>query len=239
MIIQSKFRDYYDNCVGFGIDKAVVYNRVENVISQPKRAVAGRSANDNLCVDVLRRISANDDLMARLGVPGYHKIHVGFCGKIHVGLYYATRHGELITDKNRIFSADQMHFAWSENDLTDEQLHTPHRSWSTSKNGSTLAKWFEKNEGHFEIECEELFMKHKLVSFCVDNQREALIVNPILKNYGFQKIKDGIQAFQEITMHISGPLYQCDKEPDPISDVLRAHAKGFDKNSFRKGPGGS
>ena len=64
-----------------------------------------------------------------------------------------------------------------------------------------------------------------------------LTVNPVLKNYGFQRIMDPFTAFQEIQMFISGVLGSPEKETATISDVHRLEAAGFDKKwSFRKPP---
>lgn len=60
------------------------------------------------------------------------------------------------------------------------------------------------------------------------------IINPRLKDYGFDRIKDGVAAFQEISMYLSNILVE-QKETVVIEDRLRVEQHGFDlKTSFRK-----
>jgi hypothetical protein len=59
-------------------------------------------------------------------------------------------------------------------------------------------------------------------------------VNPLLRKYNFEQVKDPYSAWQEISQFLGSELAtQRDPNP-PIPDELRAQAKGFDKWSFRK-----
>lgn len=78
---------------------------------------------------------------------------------------------------------------------------------------------------------------------CLDGNYKAgnsrqLIVNPKLKDWGFQSVKDPVTAFQDIYMYISGVLGIDAPEMVKISDKEMAKKRGHDgKFSFRKPPG--
>ena len=62
----------------------------------------------------------------------------------------------------------------------------------------------------------------------------CLRVNPILSDYGFQKIKNNFDAYQDISMYLSNNLANT-MDPNPVvTDELKAHAHGFNEWSFRR-----
>ena len=65
--------------------------------------------------------------------------------------------------------------------------------------------------------------------------RSMIITNPSLMGRGFQKFKDGVSAFQEISAFISGTLNTANQMKHVASDQELIAAHGFDKHSFRKG----
>ena len=65
--------------------------------------------------------------------------------------------------------------------------------------------------------------------------KDAFIINPLLKDYEFYKVFDTFQAFQEIQMYIGGVLGSKENEIIKISDKDKINQHGFDfKWSFRK-----
>lgn len=60
--------------------------------------------------------------------------------------------------------------------------------------------------------------------------------NPILKNYGFQRIYDPYTAFQEISMYLGSILVDDNTDMDSVNDFDMSRAKGFDEWSFKKMP---
>lgn len=68
--------------------------------------------------------------------------------------------------------------------------------------------------------------------------QQELIINPRLKDWGFQSVKDPVTAFQEIYMYISGVLGVSVPKMVKITDKEMAKKRGHDdKYSFRKPPG--
>jgi len=72
-------------------------------------------------------------------------------------------------------------------------------------------------------------------SVTVDYRKEEkVVVNPRLKDIGFDKFMDGFQAFQELDRFVSNELAPVDSRVVVIPDKLKAESHGFDKFSFRK-----
>lgn len=60
--------------------------------------------------------------------------------------------------------------------------------------------------------------------------------NPILKNFGFQRIYDPYTAFQEISMYLGSVFVDDNTDMDNVNDFDMSRAKGFDEWSFKKMP---
>lgn len=60
-----------------------------------------------------------------------------------------------------------------------------------------------------------------------------LVVNPCLRDIGFQSILDPYTCFQEISMYLSGVMGCTEKDVIEVSDVTQKYKKGFDDNSFK------
>lgn len=238
MIINSPFRDYYDHCIGYGIDKGIVFNREQPVvIYHPGRSSAGRSALDDAAADITALYARIRDQIPMLVSDSHSTALVGFCGKVHLGVTRHVKNGKPMTAREYANGEGDPECRWSESEFSEVELNqeiVTDRWWLLKSNPKTLGEWFSRTEDHRVHEDIELFVKHNLVSFYMDSYR--LILNPVLKDLNFQKVVDGVSAFQEIAMHVSGVLKQPEMKAEPISDVLRASSKGFDKNSFRRGP---
>lgn len=68
----------------------------------------------------------------------------------------------------------------------------------------------------------------------LDRNQSKGVINPKLKDYQFDRIKDSFTAFQEISIYLSNILVE-QKETVVIEDKFRIEQHGFDlKKSFRK-----
>ena len=61
-----------------------------------------------------------------------------------------------------------------------------------------------------------------------------LIINPSLKDMGFQKIFDPYTCFQEIDMFLSGIMQSPEKKMVNLTDKDMRDKKGFNDMSFKK-----
>lgn len=64
--------------------------------------------------------------------------------------------------------------------------------------------------------------------------KNLITINPRLGKYEFAQTMNPPEIYQELSMFIGNNLANLDrKEPRPITDILKAETKGFDKKSFR------
>ncbi len=254
MIIKSPFKDYYDHCVGYGIDKAVVFER-ESETAQVRNCRRGESPLSNAVLDIASQCSQLIDNLAELRSGYFSPIVVGFCGRFYVGLksYVIDDHRlnlqrvnalrVLLNDAERKITVPR--FQWGEKDFSADEFI---RDWGSSgyftlarrSGAKTLSEWFERNAHQLEVDRQDVFFKHNLVSFVYERhlgyRGVSVTLNPVLIDYSFQRRIDGITAFQEVSMHVASLHSAKARQPEPITDELRAMSKGFDKRSFRKEP---
>lgn len=233
MLIVRDFQDYYDSAIGFGVDKKIVYKRSSVEFRESKHTP--KILDD--VNDVIRQL---DDQRTRFSIHPYSVFYVGFCGKIWTGLYARidAKTGLPVTT----FSYSDAHvlpkaFYWGEKDFLAGEFDKARKaSWQRgpADGGHTLRDWFSQNKSIAGHDALDVFTEHKIVSFV--HFENTLITNPCLKNFSFQRVIGGVEAFQEIAMFISGVLGQPENDTSPLEDKYRIMAHGFDKHSFRKGP---
>lgn len=246
MIIESKFKDYYDNCVGFGVDKMIVYRR-ETKKERPWELSRGSSPYADMILDVNDRVTEFLRECPWVNSKRIRVVAAGFCGKIYLGLEVEKADSEYGIGWTKRFCY------WHRDDFGADELAEVHSSYGVSSGMrsrvSTVAEWFKRTEGKRVIECPDLFLKHKLVSFFTWAPGTFLttdkfgyshvtccpqvIIDPCLKDHGFGKVMDGVTAFQEISMHLANCGSNESAEPAPLSEKGKVASKGFDKHSFR------
>jgi len=75
-----------------------------------------------------------------------------------------------------------------------------------------------------------------VILITVDRGPDRLIVNPCLKNWGFQRKVDPFTAFQEISMFTGGVLLRNTPKMVEIGNEDKIHKAGFDKRSSFRHP---
>lgn len=229
MKIFSKFRDFYDTASSHGIDKEIVYVREQDVIRIP------RVEEMPYAYDFSSRAPHNGEMLyVRVSVDF---ILVGFCGTIFPGAhievkiddmnltenYYCYSHESLIKFCAKLGHVLEEHrWSWNSRMSSKEFFSSPHANWHSQ------------------------FHLHKTPIFIVrrDDDSKAkrnhqILVNPMLKNFNFQTVKDAYSAFQEIQMYVSGVLGASSKPMLKLSDKELAKKRGHDGvYSFRKPPKG-
>jgi hypothetical protein len=238
MLIVSRFHDYYDTASIYGIDKTCVYLRSQEQfkIERPHwysdysvRLPSGKSFK-------LARIGGSRMMFAR-GVTGEWELGqeiVGFCGQFYPVVLFKPRFG---TGKSvGLYSEEEFNSF-----LVKEEIR---RSFNKSY---FSPRWDRYNiehakgaRGFFSQEgldgYAELFHAFRTPVFSIGNR--SLCLNPVLKDFGFMKMKDPQSAFQDVYMFMSGVLGAPPKPKEKMSDKVLAAAKGHDgPYSFRKPPG--
>ena len=223
MLIQSKFRDYYDNCIGFGIDKTVVYKRETSSKNLPpqyhKKYVpeeeAVRAACDGWGPDITPCLYQDSDPRRQrrqglaIGVIGVAGTLYKFCRRDYWD------EGEIV---HMFYTADSM---------DDELKKKKIRLFGEGTYGDAFGAPLVRDNTN-------IFLRLGVPAFVA--YRDHLILNPCLKDYDFGKIKDGTSAFQEISGFIAGTLNTANALPMVTDDKSLAYSKGFDDKSFRKEP---
>lgn len=75
-----------------------------------------------------------------------------------------------------------------------------------------------------------------LIRESTERNKQRIVLNPSLKDFKFQTIKDTYTAYQDIFQYVSGVLNSRENDTVEISDRDKIHKHGFDKWSFRKMP---
>lgn len=229
MLITSNFRDYYDNCAAYGVDTQVRYDRKTETFSHNhwrSSEIVDPTPKIKAVMDAAEgwgRSLSWHDRQAWNETRSYVSIGLlGFCGV----LYRFVLEDRKKPCEYRIIP-ETFHVMHLDKSTMPPEWESKYRYWKT---GNTL---FQDFEAPLIRENIDLFvMLNAPVFVAYDNLVE---VNPNLKNLGFQKIKDGVTAFQEISAFISGTLNTANQMKHKATDQELIQAHGFDKHSFRKG----
>jgi len=210
MKIISKFKDYYDGGASFGVDTERQYVRVINEIP---------ISNFPYKFDV-----------------------IGFCGKIYPFnnvTDFMNRNPKEWTNYDPSYEFKLSKDEHNCDIYTRQKITKSNKeSWQrfSRYNSNT---WMTKKEAFEYVKHDqnllEIFHVLKVPIFHIGRYKAYLTLNPCLKDLGFYKIFDTVQAWQEIEMYISNQLV-FDRQGDiPVgNDNVIRDSKGFDKWTFRK-----
>lgn len=214
MRLHTDFHDYYDNAVGYGIDDNVHYNRFT------------------------KEVEVKIKLRVDLPPVGLETYLLGFCGKIYpiVGLKKLNRSIYECEYDYGDYEVIEKYYAYS-----FEEADKKDREWDEFCRGFSYSNDREKMELkqffiHWSFQDDSIFLEYKTPVWIVklDRNESFGFINPKLKDYSFDRIKDPFTAFQEISMYLSNILVE-QKEVAEIEDKFRIEQHGFDlKKSFRK-----
>ena len=235
MRIISKFHDYYDIGLSYGIDKSLIYVRHEQELEKTTIPEVEKVLNSEH-----KRFWNNHVSHYQMGASGTQSINllfVGFCGKIYVGFNI-----DWLEKRDTVYSkSDLDSFLKRYPTISKEMKHVSHssRRWNYISQYEKMINFWNEFK---VIETDEPFFKFKTPIFCVNKEREyntrnKVTLNPILKNVKFQRVVDSYTAFQEISMYLGGVLGIGEPDTVDISNLDLIEQKGFDKKwSFRKHP---
>ena len=259
MYIISKHTDFYDS-VGsqYGIDKSIIYKRerielLENkggFFGPIKKVLTGYGTHLDFPNHAILK-AAPGNPKSTLNVRKYW-YGIGFCGKFYVCLKIVVEKGTPAQTPYG-FAEDKEYFLYSDQFLPimeDEVKNTPQPKkyawrWSAPTNYNHVINNIKALEN---LDYSSVFYDRKVPAFMFliegnsrlnDNQYNYNpVLNPILKDYLFFKVKNSFTAFQEIQQYISGVIGIGNNEPIVTDDKYKIIAAGFDvKTSFRKDSG--
>lgn len=212
MKLHSDFHDYYDKAVGYGIDEKVHYNRFTRDVDIGLKSRADRPAHPRSGI-----LGFCGVLFPYISIRRYDKKHDfdyldEFEGKV-IETFYAFDFEEYKTKENHWY------------DYSDDFGHLGR------SDEIKLRKFFFD----WKVENNEVFLKQNCpvwtMRFFAHSPNGRL--NPCLKDFGFERVKDGFRAFQDISIFLANVLIE-QKPIVIVDDKHRIEKHGFDlKDSFR------
>jgi hypothetical protein len=252
MLIISKFHDYYDAIARNGVDKSIIFIRNEQKLETEK--------DRPNWYKLPKEFNEFNDLLTyeskgSYNQPGYYYIQilfVLFCGKC----YPIYRYSYLDVDKTPLYSGKTVTYEYIRHrgythDLnslpefiklkTAKESGYYRRTYSIF--GANSSDYIKQDFTDLQIQFKSpIAIVHVIPTDSVDYRcrpDNQVIINPCLKNFGFQVVKDPFSTFQEIQSFISGVMGGSSPPMVEIEDKYRIDMHGFDKHSFRssKRPG--
>lgn len=245
MIIDSTFRDYYDNIAdSIGVDHQCIYNRSTRewpVTNLPNRVDKWYDHHDDLMKDWLHENIHGDLLDPKKKIfPGDGMFILAFCGRVFTGWKgtHVEEQGEIawtaeqyrevrkrIQDRSasrKIRSYRHLLPDWKI--TTSEWLDIP------EVESHLLNHWFSSPVVMISIRTGWNNAVHDLVN---DRDQSVIATDFPLTEIQFQKQMDPWTAFQSIHQYISGVIGSPTRETVEVSDQDMRDAKGFDGWSFK------
>lgn len=232
MKIISKFKDYYDSVSHQYLDREILYIRDSATLNFERSQIPR--------VD---RFRVNNKVSQEEWILSFEVI--GFCGELYpVILATSTNKGRETRSKCfGFYSIDDLGKFLEANNITISEkrkyrLYTS-RDFGYSQTLEDIKRFFQAS-AEFES-LKDLFQKHNTPAFVyrrndIGSNGFVTVINPMLKNYSFSKMKDPFTAHQDLYQFVGGYLNQPEKTTVELSDKMRAEKHGFDKWSFRKLP---
>jgi len=239
MKIISKFQDYYDIGIAYGIDEKLRFKRETQVVSSKRiygSYIQHRYKRDGVSYRAI-----------------FYYNYIGFCGLLYPFIHL---HIDRMRKKEKVvyYEAQENFYLYDIEDLkqTLNNYVVPGEeivfsrtwvgnSWKSRNILDVMEVFF--SEEHDEME--QLVQCYKEAYFvvahsCVQHEgehflEERIILLPQLKQYKFVKAVPPMQAFQEISMYL-GKLDLTEDNTVTIDDKYLALGKGFDCYSFKKMP---
>lgn len=231
MKIVSKFKDYYDSMRSMDREPEPLYVRETTTHRLTGYQWRGRRHGETPEGRATRE--AADPLWTEATTPPHPRRATGgrgvvaFCGRLYPFLTYGGRVAWTIQAfiDAAIATADDDDFpdkrGWLERVANGQRLHEFNgRSWDHFMWSRTRVV-DDAPFRHFDAPV-------------IAMTDEDIVVNPRLHAYDFARQVDSYTAWQDISMFLGNNLVRSVMKPEPVSDELKAHAHGFDKQSFRK-----
>lgn len=228
MKIISKFNDYYDSAVAYGIDETQYLKREQKTEELLGDFTKGYK---NRVYECWKRFGD-----AELNTIRYIEMeYVFFCGKVYP--VAVVHYGSMNTPRKYFYSYEKLSKYLEKEFKVD-----------LDKRHSYRASFGRRLRDAFEV---FLTGKNNLIKYCVENKvpyahvqagpntYNVVTTYPVLKDIDFAKVVDPYTAFQEIAMYKFGVLGVDEGMLVEIKDKDRIAGKGFDtKYGFRTRPKG-
>ena len=247
MKIISKFHDYYDTALGHGFDPHVIYERKE--VEYPGIDIEDDEGYKPRGFYELggewHQFKPKTPVEIR-----YASWCLLFCGKPYLFYVIQTpRHDDPLEWQTwNCYTVDAVAKAIIRNKKRTKEFETPPkynwRSYYLRTDGLTRQAVKERfkevpKQGtidalHRQYRAPAILVRNAMPNVGKRGVSEGLIINPVLKELGFQRAVDPYTAFQEISMYMGGVLGRPEMVHDPIPNDAMRDMKGFDEFSFKQ-----
>lgn len=248
-----KQSDYYDSVQAYGLDESIVYVRTQREVFEPElRSAMGLDAEVNGFADALLKKLATQEIetskrwfMRRRyrsfsGELSFEFFIIGFCGKFFPCVRIEKFTPRSSHDFPSSANMKSMCFYPGDKVLIPGSFHK-------YKDEKGKEKDIKRIERFLKIEFKETddifhYFKAPIVAFNItdfyslDMITARAVVNPLLSEFKFGRVKDAYSAFQDIAQYIAGVLGDLSEDMVSISDKDMRDAKGFDDWSFKTRP---
>lgn len=211
VLILSKFHDYYDSVAKHGIDKTVVYKRLQDE----------KHLNTNyLCLETKHNFQKKEFIL--------NEYILGFCGELYPFIQVEGGFWNSFPTL-RLYKYEEAYEFLTKINLEKEQAYYRDKICLDG-----LKKFYEIKKLN-----KDYFQEYKVPVFSIkriSSRLETILLNPKLKDFEFMKIKDPYTTYQEIYMFMAGVLGTIQEKTVEISDKDKLQQHGFFKYSFKKEP---
>jgi len=215
MIIHSKFKDYYDIGLRYGVDTTLHWNRQSEIVDSENRLYYNHSL-----------FSLDYDYMKSIY---FYKFSIIVCGVKYRGIKCTTN--DFSNTYEYFYDFDSLDrfikgigkkcYKAFCNTIKTYDNKTLYQVFSNTKN-------FFYTENNYIRECEQYD------TCIIVRTYEGLEINSCLKDYQFYKVWDSFTCYQNIVAFMTNHILIKEKEVNAIPDKYKIKAHGFDKWSFRK-----
>lgn len=238
MRIISPFHDYYDSVQGQGFDDKVVYNRETRSYS-------------NVWFEASRRFRSHTGAEVEAAIeeikllPAFHEVRPYLYDKDRHVCSPEGADAGLLCLAGRAYPfwvlpvwEDQPAVTSFEAGFDDlvEQAEKPRRRRRYESQTIDYTPWRDWQADHWgrEIDPAIHFRHGSPIVLYIGPHR---IIDPCLRDYGFQRKLDPFTVFQEIDMFLGGVMADIAEPPSPQTDKEKVLSHGMDvKRSFRNMP---
>lgn len=244
MRIYSKFHDYYDTALGFGIDPDCHYIRKTSKHDKGQQGIYNLQEVEHYFSRAPYPGSYNRTQKYGDGIADIQSKLLLVVGKMYPILVIKTKSKNGVLRDHVIQSVEDLDLLISKylgKRGNAKYANQKNKAFSVSwrydhysiMNRRHMVAFFNQFEGSPEDQFLDTHYTTEVPVLLIT--ADELVYNPRLKPYQFFRILPPYQAFQEISMFISGVLGGKSPKMIEISDEIRLQKHGFDlKTSFRK-----
>jgi hypothetical protein len=220
MLIKSKFSDYYDGGAAYGVDTERFYIREKVIFENPK-------------------------LLSEIRLSREFEV-IGFCGNIYPLINHTSRNfgSDWIRHPKdfTLYGDECVEYTFIEDTKSNKLVKILRTEEAKLRKFSKYYKPINRPQEQYNTlvnskVLKNIFLEYRVPIFHIgyESGRE-LTLNPCLSDFGFYKVKNTVEAFQEIEMYLNNVLTNTEDAKQPVgSDLDLLKSKGFDpKLSFRK-----